>query len=145
MSIRKAPLYFLLLGVLALTFGAGYIAYPLLHGSSLPVSSVLLQPFGVQDMDVYWEAWKLLDRYFYGEKPDSDARTYGAVSGMVRSFGDPYTYFVEPAARELERDEMRGSFGGIGPILRHLRRATCCAPIRNSRQQGQASQTATFC
>jgi carboxyl-terminal processing protease len=65
-------------------------------------------------MDVYWEAWKLLDRDFYGDKPSSHVRTYGAVRGMVQSFGDPYTYFVEPAARELERDEMRGSFGGIG-------------------------------
>ena len=117
MSFRRVPLYFLLLGVLALTFGAGYIAYPLLHGASLPVSSVLLHPFGGQNMDVYWEAWKLLDRDYYGEKPDSAARTYGAVSGMVQSFGDPYTYFVEPVARELERDELRGSFGGIGASI----------------------------
>jgi carboxyl-terminal processing protease len=27
---------------------------------------------------------------------------------------DPYTIFVEPQPRELERDHMRGSFGGIG-------------------------------
>jgi carboxyl-terminal processing protease len=114
MSIRKASIYFLLLGVLALTFGAGYIAYPLMHGATLPASSVLFHPFSGQNMDVFWEAWKLLDRDFYGAKPDSAARTYGAVRGMVQSFGDPYTYFVEPAARALERDELRGSFGGIG-------------------------------
>lgn len=119
MSIRRTAVYLLLLGVLALTFGAGYIAYPLLHGSSLPPSSMLLQSFSGQHMDVYWEAWKLLDRDFYGEKPDSAQRMYGAVRGMVQSFGDPYTYFVEPAARELERDELRGSFGGIGAGIEH--------------------------
>ena len=73
-----------------------------------------MQTFGGQGMEVYWEAWKLLDRDFYGAKPDSQERQYGAVRGMVQSFDDPYTYFVEPVARELERDEMRGSFGGIG-------------------------------
>ena len=68
-------------------------------------------------MDVYWEAWRLLDRDFYGDKPDTTARTYGAIRGMVESFGDPYTYFVEPRARDLERDELRGKFGGIGANL----------------------------
>jgi carboxyl-terminal processing protease len=114
MSIRKSAIYLLLVGVLMITFGAGYIAYPLLHGTTLPSSSHFLQNLGGQDMNVYWEAWKLLDRDFYGEKPDSESRMYGAVRGMVESFHDPYTYFVEPEARELERDEMRGSFGGIG-------------------------------
>lgn len=119
MSIRRSALYLLLLGVIGLAFGAGYIAYPLAHGTGLPPSSVLLRSLGGQDMEVYWEAWKLLDRDFYGDKPNSDERTYGAIRGMVQSFGDPYTYFVEPMARELERDEMRGSFGGIGAGIEH--------------------------
>ena len=114
MTIRRSAIYLLILGVIALAFGGGYIAYPLLHGANLPPSSLLLQTLGGQNMDVYWEAWKLLDRDFYGDKPGSEERTYGAVRGMVQSFDDPYTYFVEPVARELERDEMRGSFGGIG-------------------------------
>jgi carboxyl-terminal processing protease len=33
---------------------------------------------------------------------------------MVESFADPYTVFVEPQARELERDQLAGRFGGIG-------------------------------
>ena len=106
MTIRRSAIYLLILGVIALAFGGGYIAYPLLHGANLPPSSLLLQTLGGQNMDVYWEAWKLLDRDFYGEKPDNDERTYGAVRGMVKSFDDPYTYFVEPMARELERDEI---------------------------------------
>lgn len=114
MSMRKSAVSILVLVVVGLAFGGGYIAYPLLHGADLPPSSLLMQTLGGQKMEVYWEAWKLLDRDFYGAKPDSQQRLYGAVRGMVQSFDDPYTYFVEPAARELERDEMRGSFGGIG-------------------------------
>src|SRR5690606_7524237 len=49
-----------------------------------------------------------------GDKPNSTERTYGAIRGMVESFDDPYTYFVEPQPRELERDELAGRFGGIG-------------------------------
>ena len=65
-------------------------------------------------MPVYWEAWRLLERDFLGAKPDAATRTYGAIRGMVESFGDPYTYFVEPKPRELERDSLAGRFGGIG-------------------------------
>jgi carboxyl-terminal processing protease len=65
-------------------------------------------------MASFWSAWEILDRDFYGERPDSTARTYGAIRGMVESFNDPYTYFVEPQPRELERDELAGRFGGIG-------------------------------
>ena len=114
MSIRKSALLLILLGTLVLTFAAGYSAYPLLHGASLPQPALLVQTLGSKDMDVFWETWKLLDRDFYGEKPNSERRTYGAIRGLVESFNDQYTYFVEPIPRELERDELRGSFGGIG-------------------------------
>jgi carboxyl-terminal processing protease len=36
---------------------------------------------------------------------------------MVERFGDPYTFFVEPQPRELERDQLAGKFGGIGATL----------------------------
>ncbi len=114
MGIRKPATIVIILGVLALMFGAGYTAYPLLHGSGLTQATLLSQTFNQNNMDVYWEAWRLLDRDFYGKKPDGAERTNGAIRGMVETFGDPYTYFVEPAARELEQDDLRGSFGGIG-------------------------------
>ncbi len=115
MNIRRLPLYLFALGMLGLAFGAGYSAYPLLHGASLSgLATTARDASSRQNMGVYWEAWRLLERDFYGEKPDADARTYGAIRGMVSSFGDPYTYFVEPEARTIERDELRGKFGGIG-------------------------------
>jgi len=36
---------------------------------------------------------------------------------MVASYGDPYTIFVEPGPREMERDDLRGHFGGIGAYM----------------------------
>lgn len=100
--------------VLSLAFVAGYAAYPLIHAAPPPV----LEQTPTDDaMAEFWQVWHLLDRDFYGEKPDETQRTYGAIAGMVQRFGDPYTYFVEPQPRAFERDQLAGKFGGIGASL----------------------------
>ncbi|HXF60657.1 MAG TPA: S41 family peptidase [Caldilineaceae bacterium] len=114
MSLRNLPTILGLLSLIGLAFGVGYISYPLLHAPLEPVVAPAVPADESQDMTVFWEVWRLLDRDFYGTKPTAAQRTYGALRGMVETFGDPYTYFVEPQPRELERDELRGAFGGIG-------------------------------
>jgi carboxyl-terminal processing protease len=66
------------------------------------------------DADLFRQVWDLLERDFYGEDPAISQRNYGAVRGLVATYDDPYTYFVEPQPRQLERDQLRGKFGGIG-------------------------------
>jgi carboxyl-terminal processing protease len=56
----------------------------------------------------------LLEQDFYGEDPSLTERTYASVRGLTDSYGDGYTRFLEPQPRELERDQLRGRFGGIG-------------------------------
>src|SRR5262245_1187313 len=121
MSIRNLPFYLVILSAIGLSFGVGYISYPLLHGAREGGTASVTQLFpsselasASQEMGAYWAAWDILDRDFFGKKPDASERTYGAIRGMVESFNDPYTYFVEPQPRELERDELAGRFGGIG-------------------------------
>jgi carboxyl-terminal processing protease len=63
---------------------------------------------------VFWEAWHLLEKDFYGQLPTAQQMTYGAIRGVLTTLDDPYTIFVEPKPRRLERDDLRGSFGGIG-------------------------------
>lgn len=112
--MRHLPIYLVLLAMIGLAFGVGYISYPLLHlAPELPVAPAASVE-GEADMELYWETWRLLDRDFYGAKPDVAQRNYGAIRGMVESFDDPYTFFVEPQPRQLERDELAGKFGGIG-------------------------------
>lgn len=96
-------------------FCAGYLTYPFAHGAPLfqrPDVAVATNPS--TDLGVFWEAWKLLDQNFLGNKPDRLTRTYAATRGMVESFADPYTVFVEPHPQELQDDSLRGKFGGIG-------------------------------
>jgi carboxyl-terminal processing protease len=119
MFLRR--LFFLLAAVAmaALIFVAGYASYPLLHqGSLLGLPAQDSQAAAAESqMAKYWQVWHLLERDYYGEKPPADKRTDGAIAGMVQTFGDPYTFFVEPQTRELERDQLAGKFGGIGANL----------------------------
>jgi carboxyl-terminal processing protease len=90
---------------LSLTYAAGFGAYRLWERS---------QP---EPMHVFWEAWDHIEQSFYGELPSARERTYGAIRAVLALLNDPYTIFVEPQPRELERDHMRGAFGGIGVDL----------------------------
>ena len=49
--------------------------------------------------------------------PDETTLEYGMIRGMLAELNDPYTYFVEPAAHEVESNDLSGSFGGIGARL----------------------------
>lgn len=64
-----------------------------------------------------WTVRAMLERSFIGDIPDEQAQAWGATHGLVASYDDPYTVFVEPAPREMERDELAGHFGGIGAYL----------------------------
>lgn len=96
---------------LALTFAAGFAAHFLWDRQRARRAE---QPLGI-----FWQAWDLVEKNYSGELPSARARTYGAIRSVLALLNDSYTIFVEPEARELERDQMRGTFGDIGVSLRH--------------------------
>lgn len=61
----------------------------------------------------FWEAWNKLHDNFIGSL-DPKALVYGAISGMIRASGDPYTAFSDPDASKQFKESLRGSFSGIG-------------------------------
>lgn len=63
---------------------------------------------------LYWEAWNLIEKEFYGELPEAKAQTYGSIRGMLAALGDPNTFFNEPPDREIEEAQLQGRYGGIG-------------------------------
>jgi carboxyl-terminal processing protease len=77
-------------------------------------------PFGGQraDLGIFWEAYGKVEEDYLGELPTDTGLTYGAVRGVLSELGDPYTVFVEPVAREQEKQTLQGTFGGIGAYLR---------------------------
>jgi carboxyl-terminal processing protease len=64
------------------------------------------------------EVLELLEEDFYGEIPDDQTLTHGAIRGMVQTLDDPYTSFVEPKVADILREDATGSFEGIGATVR---------------------------
>ncbi|HMN30691.1 MAG TPA: S41 family peptidase, partial [Caldilineaceae bacterium] len=107
-------LFSLILAVLC--FGLGYAFYPL-HN---PAPTAMEAPAPQDDpanLQVFWEAWHILDKEYYGDQPVSTKRVYGAVQGLAQSYGDPFTFFLEPEAGKIEAQRFDGSHGDIGADL----------------------------
>ncbi|MFL7791732.1 MAG: S41 family peptidase [Anaerolineae bacterium] len=66
---------------------------------------------------VFWEAWGIVQRDFYGELPDEEAITYAAIRGMINALDDPYTSFVEPAEVAIRAEDDSGEYEGIGAYV----------------------------
>jgi len=108
---RKQALFVLLdLLLLALAFGAGFGAADAL--SLLPSRS------SGTSLAMYGDVWRLVEQDFIGTLPTQQAREYGAIRGSLAALNDPYTVFVEPQSHQREREDLQGSFGGIGVNMR---------------------------
>ena len=77
----------------------------------------LTADIAAEDFGVFWEAWSKIEESYIGGIPTTRQLTYGAVRGAIDVLGDPYTIFIEPVAREQEKDSLRGNFGGVGAVL----------------------------
>ena len=87
---------------LAVVYAAGFGAYRLWERQQNPQHDSPQEQFGV-----FWEAWRVLEQDFFGDLPSTQERTYGAIRELLARLDDPYTIFVEPQPRELERDHAR--------------------------------------
>ena len=67
--------------------------------------------------DLFWEAWDIIQQDFYGDLPDEEEMTYGAIRGATGALDDPYTAFIDPAAAEHRRQTDGGSYEGIGALV----------------------------
>ncbi|MDD5147711.1 MAG: S41 family peptidase [Candidatus Daviesbacteria bacterium] len=67
------------------------------------------------DFKLFWNTWDLLSRSYLDKKAiDPNKLFYGAISGMVSSLGDPYTVFLTPDQQKFSKEELNGSFDGVG-------------------------------
>ena len=70
---------------------------------------------GKVDFDLFWKVWdKLEAKYLDKESLDYQKMVYGAISGLVSSLGDPYTFFLPPSENKESKDDLRGDFEGVG-------------------------------
>jgi carboxyl-terminal processing protease len=109
-------------------FSAGYAARAALVPSGVPpavaANAQQMPQITISDQDVppgfdvFWEAWAFIEQEFYGDVPNDQDRVYGAVRGMVNTFGDENTAFIEPSRAAIFREDVSGSFEGIGAAVR---------------------------
>ncbi|GIV95359.1 MAG: carboxyl-terminal processing protease [Herpetosiphonaceae bacterium] len=137
--------------VAALAFGGGWWvgrAQGLQEARSIPDSTALRgQGPGTIAVDstatpedlrrqfqIYWDVWDLVSKEFYREQPlDQQQMIYGSIKGMLQSLDDPYTFFEEPEDAEQTREQMNGSFEGIGAYIEFLDgEITIVSPIEES-------------
>ncbi|MFA5925362.1 MAG: S41 family peptidase [Parcubacteria group bacterium] len=72
------------------------------------------QPQNV-DASLFWEAWNTInEKYVDKSKVDQTKMMYGAISGMIKSLGDPFSSFMNPEESQQFSDDMQGTFDGIG-------------------------------
>ncbi|MCL4366005.1 S41 family peptidase, partial [Patescibacteria group bacterium] len=67
------------------------------------------------DFKLFWNTWDLISREYLDKKAiDPNKLFYGAISGMVAALGDPYTVFLPPDQQKYTKEELNGSFEGVG-------------------------------
>lgn len=70
-----------------------------------------------QTFQLFWEAWDLVQRHYYGELPTMQDLTYSAIQGMLESLDDDYTAFIEPQVAAILDEDATGEFEGIGAFV----------------------------
>ncbi len=76
------------------------------------------QPDPNADLSEFWRVWDLLDEKFAMSTSTDllspDAKVAGAIEGLVRAYGDPYTTYFPPKEAEAFNEDISGNFSGVG-------------------------------
>jgi len=76
------------------------------------------QPAADADLAEFWRVWNLMDQKFAtassSDTPSTADRVEGAIEGMVRTFGDPYTTFLPKTEAAFFDEDISGNFSGVG-------------------------------
>jgi carboxyl-terminal processing protease len=74
------------------------------------------------DIGLFWNVWDILeDRYVEKDVVSEEDMVYGAIKGLVDSYGDPATVFLTPKETESFNDSNQGKlFEGIGAELGYM-------------------------
>ena len=102
--MSKRWITFLTLGLFGITlfsFAAGYYARE-------------IWPLASEKLSLVKEARRLLETHSLDPLPDDLELERGMIHGMIGVLHDPYSRYVEPAAHEIQSDELAGEYAGIG-------------------------------
>jgi carboxyl-terminal processing protease len=134
---KRLALVILIVVTLAVGFTGGFY-FKNLSGQNVAVNAPVTNketgvPKGV-DFSVFWTAWDLLHSHFVdSSKLDTQQLVYGAIDGMVKAAGDPYTVFFPPKQSQDFMQQINGAFGGLGiEVGMRSNILTIIAPIKDT-------------
>jgi carboxyl-terminal processing protease len=79
------------------------------------IGAVVSRSLGAdRDLDLFWEAWKLVKENHQGDLPDQQHLDWGAIRGALGTLNDPCAALVEPVTSQLTEQDLTGRYGGIG-------------------------------
>ncbi len=89
-------------------------------GRPTTVETALRKLTGIRsstDLDVFVRTWNLIGSTYVKRPIDTSTLVQGATEGLVRSLGDPYSYYLSPSDAQTFDEELNGTFDGIGAEL----------------------------
>ena len=117
MENKKYTYLAIVVVALLISFGAGFI-FGSIERLPRPIQGIINKEFGKPkefDFSLFWETLdKLNEKYVDNSKLKEEKLLYSAISGMVKGAGDPYTVFFPPVESKSFKQDVGGSFGGIG-------------------------------
>lgn len=75
------------------------------------------EPDEIADLSGFWRVWNLMDEKYVAAsstETTTQDRLYGAISGLVKSYDDPYTVFLPPTDAAQFGEDISGNFSGVG-------------------------------
>ena len=70
------------------------------------------------DLKEFWKVWELMDQKFaVGSSSNAlsdQEKVQGAIDGLVRAYGDPYTVYLPPVEASAFDEDIAGEFSGVG-------------------------------
>ena len=86
------------------------------------------------DFAAFWQAWSIAEQKFVDiDKIERQDMVYGAISGLLKSMGDPYTVFFTPEDNKAFQEEIKGEFQGVGMEVGIRKETlTVIAPLKES-------------
>ena len=138
-KMRDISVVLLVLLVAVAGFAAGFLTHNFVSGKEAAGSNA--DRFALLD-----EAWSYVEASYLGDRPADRRLAYGAIRGALAELGDPYTVFVEPAARQEERDSCAATLAALAPTSLATRPGRrCWTRFRATRRKLPASCPATCC
>jgi len=144
-SIKKQPekkrfLFFLMPFVLAAVFYLGFFLGEKSEKQANPISltSSIIENKSTEnksvDFSLFWKVWDLVkNKHVNKDSLDAQKMVYGSIKGMLEATDDPYTSFMDPKETKDLKEQINGSFEGIGAELGIKEKIlTVIAPLEGS-------------